>query len=177
MPTRRASSRSATTPALATMLIAAAHKELGGTPIELKLEYPAIPEAQAAVPSSSRRSATAGLPWGSRSRPIEVPESQLESELRAGRTFDLAYRVAAMRRAGPRGGPPALPGLRRPPRDRRPGVGRQHPDPPVAAPARTRRPSSPRPGAWPSRSTASRATSSRCCRSGRWSITTPGGRG
>ena len=35
---------------LSVMLVAAARKELGGAAIELKFEYPAIPEAQAVVP-------------------------------------------------------------------------------------------------------------------------------
>ncbi len=75
---------------LAKMLVAAARKDLGGRPIRLTFEYPAIPECR------DRRSSS----WPRRSgspaceiEPIEVPESRLESELRAGRRFDLAYRV------------------------------------------------------------------------------------
>ena len=76
-------------PGLALMLVAAARKELGGSAIELKFEYPAIPEAQAVVPKIVDAFLLAGL----RIEPIERPESQLESELRAGRRFDLAYRA------------------------------------------------------------------------------------
>jgi peptide/nickel transport system substrate-binding protein len=80
-------------PALATMLIAGAAKELGNSPIELKFEYPAIPEAQAVVPVIAEALRTAGLPAGLKIETIERPEAQLESELRAGRPFDLAYRA------------------------------------------------------------------------------------
>lgn len=76
-------------PSLAMMLIAVARKELGGSAIELKFEYPAIVEAQAVVPKIVDAFQFAGL----RIEPIERPESQLESELRAGRRFDLAYRA------------------------------------------------------------------------------------
>jgi peptide/nickel transport system substrate-binding protein len=79
--------------ALATMLIAAASKELGSGPIELKFEYPAIPEAQAVVPVIAEAIRTAGLASGLKIETIERPEAVLESELRAGRRFDLAYRA------------------------------------------------------------------------------------
>jgi peptide/nickel transport system substrate-binding protein len=75
--------------ALAMMLIAAARKELGGSPIELKFEYPTIPEVQAAVPKIAEAFRQIGL----RIETIERSESQLEAELRAGRRFDLAYRA------------------------------------------------------------------------------------
>ncbi len=74
---------------LAVMLVAAARKELGGAEIELKFEYPAIPEAQAAVPLIAEAFRFAGV----RIETVELPESQLESELRGGRRFDLAYRA------------------------------------------------------------------------------------
>jgi len=74
---------------LAVMLIAAARKELGGAAIELKFEYPAIPEAQVVVPLIAEAFRFAGV----RIETIERPESQLETELRAGRRFDLAYRA------------------------------------------------------------------------------------
>lgn len=76
-------------PALALMLVAAAQKELGGSKIELKFEYPAIPEAQAVVPRLAEALRQAGL----RIEAVERDESDLESELRAGRRFDLAYRA------------------------------------------------------------------------------------
>ena len=74
---------------LAVMLVAAARKELGGAPIELTFEYPAIPEAQAVVPLIAEAFRFAGV----RIETVERPESQLETELRAGRRFDLAYRA------------------------------------------------------------------------------------
>jgi peptide/nickel transport system substrate-binding protein len=80
-------------PTLAPMLIAAAVKELGNTPIELKFEYPAIPEAQAVVPIIAEAFRSAGLPAGLKIEVVERPESELEAELRAGRRFDLAYRA------------------------------------------------------------------------------------
>ena len=74
---------------LAVMLVAAARKEMGGSAIELKLEYPALPEAQAVVPLIADAFRFAGV----QVETIELPESQLESELRSGRRFDLAYRA------------------------------------------------------------------------------------
>jgi peptide/nickel transport system substrate-binding protein len=74
---------------LAVMLVAAARKELGGAAIELKLEYPAIPAAQAVVPLIAEAFRFAGV----RIETVEHPESELETELRAGRRFDLAYRA------------------------------------------------------------------------------------
>jgi peptide/nickel transport system substrate-binding protein len=77
-------------PMLARMLVAAARKELGGEPIKLKLEYPAAPEPQAVVPKLVEAFAQAGVEVTA----VERPESELETELRAGRKFDLAYRMA-----------------------------------------------------------------------------------
>ena len=76
-------------PLLARMLVAAARKELGGDPIKLTLEYPATPEPQAIVPKLVEAFAAAGVELVA----IERPESELETELRAGRKFDLAYRA------------------------------------------------------------------------------------
>jgi peptide/nickel transport system substrate-binding protein len=76
-------------PALAIMLVAAARKELGGAAIELKLEYPAIPEAQAVVPKLAEAFRQAGV----RIEAIERSESELEAALHAGHRFDLAYRA------------------------------------------------------------------------------------
>ena len=85
----RASSRSKAHPWLAKMLVAAARKELNNAPIKLNLEYPAIPEVRAIVPKLAEAFREAGVEIIA----AEVPPSQLESELRAGRRFDLAYRV------------------------------------------------------------------------------------
>ena len=71
------------------MLIVAAQKDLGVHSILLNFEYPAIPECRTAVAKLSEAFRLAGV----QIQPVEVPESKLEGELRAGRKFDLAYRV------------------------------------------------------------------------------------
>jgi peptide/nickel transport system substrate-binding protein len=76
-------------PALARMLVVAAKKDLGVRSIKLTLEYPAIPECRAAVARLAEAFQLADVQVD----PVEVPESRLERELRAGRRFDLAYRV------------------------------------------------------------------------------------
>jgi peptide/nickel transport system substrate-binding protein len=76
-------------PWLAKMLVAAARKELNNAPIKLNLEYPAIPEVQAVVEKIADSIRQAGIEIVT----VEVLPSQLEAELRAGRRFDLAYRV------------------------------------------------------------------------------------
>ncbi|SIN82413.1 peptide/nickel transport system substrate-binding protein [Singulisphaera sp. GP187] len=77
-------------PLLAAMLVAAARKELEVGPIKLNLEYPSIPEAQAVVPKLVEALKLVGVTLV----PIERRESELESELRAGRKFELAYRAS-----------------------------------------------------------------------------------
>jgi peptide/nickel transport system substrate-binding protein len=74
---------------LAKMLVAAARKDLGGRPIKLTFEYPAIPECRVAAGKMAEMFRIAGVEI----EPVEVTESRLETELRAGRRFDLAYRV------------------------------------------------------------------------------------
>jgi peptide/nickel transport system substrate-binding protein len=74
---------------LAKMLVAAARKELGGPPIRLNFEYPALPEVQAVVVKLADSFRTAGLEI----EMTEVLPSRLEAELRAGRRFEMAYRV------------------------------------------------------------------------------------
>jgi peptide/nickel transport system substrate-binding protein len=74
---------------LAAMLSAAARKELGVSSIKLKFEYPAIPEAQAVVPTLVEAFGLIGLTVEA----VERPESELEIELRSGRRFDMAYRA------------------------------------------------------------------------------------
>jgi peptide/nickel transport system substrate-binding protein len=76
-------------PWLARMLVAAAVKELGGAPIQLNFEYPGLPEAQRVVGKLVDTFRQSGVEV----KTIELPESQLESELRSGRRFDMAYRV------------------------------------------------------------------------------------
>ena len=74
---------------LARMLVAAAVKELGGTPIQLKLEYPGLPEAEVVVGKLADAFRIAGVEV----KTSELPESRLEAELRSGRRFDMAYRM------------------------------------------------------------------------------------
>ena len=76
-------------PWLAKMLVAAARKELGGQPIRLNLEYPAIPEVKVMAQKLADSFRFAGIEIET----AEVLPSRLEAELRAGRRFDLAYRV------------------------------------------------------------------------------------
>ncbi len=156
-------------PSLAMMLVAAARKELGGSPIELKFEYPAIPEAQAVVPKIVDAFQFAGI----RIEPIERPESQLESELRAGRRFDLAYRALRCDEPVLDAGPLLCPGYDAPPETdglasaASPRILQLLLQLDRAAEVSTAE-------AWPSRSTGRRATNCRCCPCGRSSITTPG---
>ena len=75
---------------LARMLVAAGKKEMNAGTIRLTLEYPAIPEARAAVPRIAEGLRAAGLE-------IDLKErsgTDLEQALRAGERFDLAYRVS-----------------------------------------------------------------------------------
>lgn len=99
-------------PLLAKMLVAAARKEMGGGAIKLTFEYPATPEAQAAVPKIAEafRKVDVAIEL------VERPESDLEESLRSGRRFDLAYR--AVRCAEPvfEAGPLICPGYDAPAR-------------------------------------------------------------
>jgi peptide/nickel transport system substrate-binding protein len=98
-------------PLLARMLVAAARKELGGEPIELKLEYPATPEPQSVVPRLVEAFRMAGVEV----TPVERFESELESELRAGRKFDLAYRAGPCAEPVLEAGSALCPGIDAPP--------------------------------------------------------------
>jgi peptide/nickel transport system substrate-binding protein len=73
----------------AKMLVAGAKRELGTNRIRLTLEYPARFEAQISVGRIAEGLREAGLEIDL----VERPESELEQALRAGRRFDLAYRV------------------------------------------------------------------------------------
>ena len=75
---------------LAKMLVAAAKAELKIGAIKLKLEYPSIPEAQAAAPKIAESLRAAGLDITIQ----EVGETELEEALRNGRKFDIAYRAS-----------------------------------------------------------------------------------
>ena len=65
----------------ATVEFALKRKDLGGPPIKLTFEYPAIAEAQAVVPRLVESFRLCGITIVA----TERPESELEGELRAGR--------------------------------------------------------------------------------------------
>ncbi len=92
-------------PVLARMLIAAARQELGGQPIRLKLAYPAIAEAQVAASRIIEAINTTGKAVGLTIVGAERPESELELDLRSGKRFDLAYRIATCEEAVMDAGP------------------------------------------------------------------------
>ena len=75
---------------LSKMLVAAAKAEMKIGSIKLKLEYPAIPEAQAAAPKIAESLRAIGLDISIQ----EVGETELEEALRSGRRFDIAYRAS-----------------------------------------------------------------------------------
>ncbi len=162
-------------PGLARMLVAAARKEMG-QPIVLKLEYPAIPEAQTIVPKIMQELEQL-RPFGLEITATERPESELEADLRSGQRFDLAYRAShcdePVMDVGPLIAPRRMMRLPRPtrsPRSRARGSSSScfnWSAPPSIRP----------PAPWPSRSTVNRATNSRSSRSGRSRITTPGTHG
>ncbi len=93
-------------PLLAKGLVNASKKEMGGNPIALTLEFPAIAEARAVCP----RIAEAFKLIGVEVELIERPESELESGLRSGRRFDLAYRASRPSRPLLDLGPALVPG-------------------------------------------------------------------
>lgn len=98
-------------PLLARMLVAGARKEMGGNAIKLTFEYPAIPEAQAAAPKIAEALKNAGIEL----QAIERPETDLEQAIRAGRRFDLAYRVVRSTEPVFDAGPILCPGYDAPP--------------------------------------------------------------
>ncbi len=77
-------------PLLARMLVAAGKREMNISSVKLTLEYPALTEAQAAAPRIAEALRAVGLEITL----AERSESELEEALRAGRKFDLAYRVS-----------------------------------------------------------------------------------
>ncbi len=98
-------------PVLAAALVALARGELGKEPIKLKLEYPAVAEVRAVVPRLVDAFKLARVEIEA----VEAPESQLEAELRAGRRFDLAYRVLRCDEPVLDAGPMICPGYDAPP--------------------------------------------------------------
>lgn len=91
---------------LARMLVAAARAELGGDPIELKLEYPTTPIAVAAIPPIVAVYQQIGLKINA----VPRPPADLEDELRSGRPFELAFRSAPVLEPVLEAGPLLCPG-------------------------------------------------------------------
>ncbi|WP_161602206.1 ABC transporter substrate-binding protein [Tautonia marina] len=98
-------------PLLAKMLVRAAKQEMGIDAIELTLAYPSIPSARAVVSKLVDAFADAGVVLN----PVERPQSDLETELRQGARFDLAYRVASISNPMLEIGPVLCPGYSAPP--------------------------------------------------------------
>jgi peptide/nickel transport system substrate-binding protein len=98
-------------PLLAKGLANAVRKELGGNPIKLTLEYPGTPEARAACPRIAEGYALIGIEL----KLIERSESELESGLRAGRPFEMAYRSSRPSQPLKDAGPLIVPGYDAPP--------------------------------------------------------------
>jgi len=98
-------------PLLATMLIAAARKELGGAALKLTLDYPATSEARAVVPKIVEALRLVGVEVVA----AEHLEAELEAELRAGRRFDLAYLSSPCVEPALDAGPLICPGYDAPP--------------------------------------------------------------
>ncbi len=98
-------------PWLAKMLVVAARKELGGQPIKLNFEFPAVPE----IAVMARKLADAFRAAGIEIAMVEVLPSRLETELRSGRTFELAYRVLRCDEPVFDAGPLLCPGYEAPP--------------------------------------------------------------
>ncbi len=76
-------------PVKARMLISGAKRDLATSRFQFKLEYPAIPEAQAAAPRLAEMLRSVGLGIDL----VERSPTELEASLRNGDRFDLAYRV------------------------------------------------------------------------------------
>ena len=127
-------------PLIARMLVTAARREMGNAPIKLTLEYPAIPEARAAVPKIAEAFTAAGIEL----KTVERPESELEEALRSGRKFDLAYRAGPCAQPRQRRRTVVVPGVRRAPGRQRLGI-RGQPASCSSSRARTRCPSNHRP--------------------------------
>lgn len=94
-------------PLLARMLVAAARRELGGAPLKLTFAYPSTPEALAVGPALAEAWRVAGVEVTA----VERPESELESMLRAGDRFDLAYRAGMCADPALDAGPLLCPGV------------------------------------------------------------------
>lgn len=98
-------------PMLAAMLVAGAKRELGVNRLKFTLEYPARPDAQAAVPRIAQALERVGLEI----ELVERSETELEQSLRSGRRFDLAYRASRCQEPIYEVGPLLCPGYDAPP--------------------------------------------------------------
>ena len=81
---------------LAKMLVAAARKELGGQPITLNFEYPAIPEVKVIAQKLAEAFRAAGIEI----EMSEVLPSRLETELPIGPAIRSGLSRLALQRAG-----------------------------------------------------------------------------
>ena len=120
-------------PWLAKMLVAAARKELGGAAHQPEFR---VSRDTRGAGDRAQKLADAFRAAGIEIETAEVLPSRLEAELRAGRRFDLAYRVLRCDEPVFDAGMLLCPGLRRPPRCQRPGLERQPRD--LAAPLAAR---------------------------------------
>ncbi|WP_337176542.1 ABC transporter substrate-binding protein [Paludisphaera sp.] len=98
-------------PVLAVALASLARGEMELEALKLRLEYPAIAEVEAVIPRLVAAFAQARITV----EPVAVPPAKLESELRAGRRFDMAYRVLRCDEPTLDAGPMICPGYDAPP--------------------------------------------------------------
>ncbi|HEY2157515.1 MAG TPA: ABC transporter substrate-binding protein, partial [Isosphaeraceae bacterium] len=98
-------------PWLAHALVAAARKELGGGIIRLTLEHPPTAIARAVCPRLAAAWNTVGVEVTLK----EAPERSLETRLRSGGRFDLAYRASRPGEAAFDAGPTICPAYDAPP--------------------------------------------------------------
>jgi peptide/nickel transport system substrate-binding protein len=98
-------------PVLALALASLARGELKAETLKLRLEYPPIAEVEAVIPRLVEAFAQARIVVD----PVAVAGSKLESELRAGREFDMAYRVLRCDEPVLDAGPMICPGYDAPP--------------------------------------------------------------
>ena len=94
-------------PVLGRMLVAAARKELDAGPVQLTLDYPALPEVRQVVP----RLVEAWKRVGVTVTPRELPPSLLESRLRSGELVRVGVPRGDLRGADCRTGDCDLPGI------------------------------------------------------------------
>ena len=144
-------------PWLAKMLVAAARKELGGPPIRLNFEYPAIPEVQAIVDKLADAFRAAGVEIDDGRGPAVAARSRAARRA-GGSTWPIACCAATSRCSMPACcSVPATTPLPRPTPWPRAPAPRS-----CSSSCSSSGPASGRPrGDWPSRSIASRATSCR----------------